>query len=113
MKKVFCIEYNHHIEGFSLEFKKKAFDIATTCTSPYPDSIVYIHEPKVRVDMTKFIDTSRFIFDHSFDETTTNAQVYDATVKPLVLGLFKGRMCTFFAYGQTGIFNIYIYFNHN
>lgn len=30
-----------------------------------------------------------FVFDDAFDETTDNEQVYERTVKPLVLRLFE------------------------
>ncbi|KAJ3023826.1 UNVERIFIED_CONTAM: Kinesin-like protein kif2a [Siphonaria sp. JEL0065] len=83
------------------EHAKDAYDIVTTSTTAYPNSHIYIHEPKTRVDMSKYTETHPFIMDHSFDETSTNEQVYIATGKPLVKSIFEGGMCTFFAYGQT------------
>lgn len=35
-----------------------------------------VHEPKQKVDLTKYLDNQVFQFDYSFDETTTNALVY-------------------------------------
>ncbi|KAI8614128.1 P-loop containing nucleoside triphosphate hydrolase protein [Chytriomyces sp. MP71] len=84
------------------ELAKNAYDIATTRTGSFPNSHVYIHEPKARVDTSKYIETHSFVFDHTFDETSTNEQVYLATAQPLVQNVFAGGMCTFFAYGQTG-----------
>ncbi|KAJ3393255.1 Kinesin-like protein kif2a [Entophlyctis sp. JEL0112] len=81
---------------------RNVYDIVTARNGRYPQSLIYIHEPKARVDQSKFIDTHSFTLDYTFDETSTNQQVYLATGKPLVRGIFEGGMCTFFAYGQTG-----------
>ncbi|XP_077370944.1 kinesin-like protein KIF2C isoform X2 [Festucalex cinctus] len=61
-----------------------------------------VHEPKQKVDLTKYLDTQFFQFDYSFDETSTNDLVYTFTAKPLVQSIFEGGMATCFAYGQTG-----------
>ncbi|KAJ3196909.1 Kinesin-like protein kif2a [Irineochytrium annulatum] len=84
------------------EIAKRHFDIATVRTASYPDASIYIHEPKVRVNMSKFIDTHEFFLDNAFDEHATNAEVYATIAAPLVDSVFNGGMCTFFAYGQTG-----------
>ncbi|KAJ2744973.1 hypothetical protein GGI20_002547 [Coemansia sp. BCRC 34301] len=59
-------------------------------------------EPKVKVDLTKYIEESRFVFDEVFSEHATNTQVYERTAKPLVEYIFGGGNATCFAYGQTG-----------
>ncbi|KAG7229310.1 hypothetical protein INR49_012968 [Caranx melampygus] len=61
-----------------------------------------VHEPKQKVDLTKYLDNQVFHFDYSFDETATNDLVYKFTAKPLVQSVFEGCMATCFAYGQTG-----------
>ncbi|XP_061776046.1 kinesin-like protein KIF2C isoform X2 [Nerophis ophidion] len=61
-----------------------------------------VHEPKQKVDLTKYLDNQIFQFDYSFDETSTNELVYGFTAKPLVQSVFEGGMATCFAYGQTG-----------
>ncbi|XP_054623181.1 kinesin-like protein KIF2C isoform X2 [Dunckerocampus dactyliophorus] len=61
-----------------------------------------VHEPKQKVDLTKYLDNQIFQFDYSFDETATNDLVYRFTAKPLVQSIFEGGMATCFAYGQTG-----------
>ncbi|KAJ1847779.1 hypothetical protein LPJ73_004162, partial [Coemansia sp. RSA 2703] len=61
-----------------------------------------VMEPKVKVDLTKYIEESRFIFDEVFDEHADNTQVYERTAKPLVEYIFTGGNATCFAYGQTG-----------
>ncbi|KAJ4936231.1 hypothetical protein JOQ06_000833 [Pogonophryne albipinna] len=61
-----------------------------------------VHEPKQKVDLTKYLDNQVFHFDYSFNETATNELVYKFTAKPLVQSIFDGGMATCFAYGQTG-----------
>ncbi|KAJ2564849.1 hypothetical protein IW140_005608, partial [Coemansia sp. RSA 1813] len=61
-----------------------------------------VMEPKVKVDMTRYIEESRFSFDEVFDESADNVQVYARTAKPLVEYVFSGGNATCFAYGQTG-----------
>merc|ERR1719369_1800813 len=64
--------------------------------------MITIHEPKSKVDLTKYLDNQHFRFDYAFDENATNEMVYRYTAKPLVLNIFEGGMATCFAYGQTG-----------
>lgn len=61
-----------------------------------------VHEPKHKVDLTKYLENQHFRFDYVFDETCTNDIVYKFTAKPLVKTIFEGGMATCFAYGQTG-----------
>ncbi|KAJ1823278.1 hypothetical protein LPJ56_003008, partial [Coemansia sp. RSA 2599] len=61
-----------------------------------------VMEPKVKVDMTKYIEESRFVFDEVFDEHAENTHIYERTAKPLVDYIFTGGNATCFAYGQTG-----------
>ncbi|KAJ3074583.1 hypothetical protein HDU98_010860 [Podochytrium sp. JEL0797] len=98
-----CNENEEEDGGESrIQLAKNLYDTVTTTTSEYPRSQIFIHEPKTRVDTSKYTETHEFMLDHSFDETSTNEEVYLATGKPLVKSLFEGGMCTFFAYGQTG-----------
>ena len=43
-----------------------------------------------------------YTFDSVFAPNTTQKQLYDATVVPIVKEVLKGFNCTIFAYGQTG-----------
>ncbi|KAF9940819.1 Kinesin-like protein kif24 [Mortierella alpina] len=61
-----------------------------------------VDEPKVRLDMTKFIERHKFVFDEVFDSDASNEDVYRRTAYPLVQYLFEGGKATCFAYGQTG-----------
>ena len=60
------------------------------------------HECKQKVDLTKYLENHNFRFDHSFDETVGNEQVYQYTAAPLVETIFNRGFATCFAYGQTG-----------
>ncbi len=63
---------------------------------------VSIHEPKVKVDLTKYTDLHTFKFDHVFNEQSDNQEIYQYAAKPLIRSVFEGKNCTVFAYGQTG-----------
>merc|ERR1719234_1241278 len=80
------------------EMKKKEVDVVTV---PSRDTIT-IHEPKSKVDLTKYLDNQNFRFDYAFDENASNELVYKYTAKSLVQSIFEGGMATCFAYGQTG-----------
>jgi hypothetical protein len=59
-----------------------------------------VHEPKTKVDLTKYLENHNFRFDYSFDETVDNLMVYHYSAKPLVKTIFEQGMATCFAYGQ-------------
>jgi kinesin family protein 2/24 len=63
---------------------------------------VIVRETKTKVDLTKYIEEHNFNFDRGFDENTTNTQLYQEAVRPLVDALFNKAKVTCFAYGQTG-----------
>ncbi|KAJ8270857.1 hypothetical protein GJAV_G00120060 [Gymnothorax javanicus] len=64
--------------------------------------VLLLHEPKQKVDLTKYLENQLFKFDYSFNETATNDIVYRFTAKPLLQTIFEGGVATCFAYGQTG-----------
>lgn len=80
------------------EIARKEVDVITV---PSKDQMV-VHEPKTKVDLTKYLENQLFRFDYAFDETCANEIVYKYTAKPLVQTIFEGGMATCFAYGQTG-----------
>uniref|UniRef100_A0A671XMD9 Kinesin-like protein n=1 Tax=Sparus aurata TaxID=8175 RepID=A0A671XMD9_SPAAU len=80
------------------EITKKEIDVV----SIPGNGALLVHEPKQKVDLTKYLDNQVFRFDYAFDETSTNDLVYKFTAKPLVQSIFDGAMATCFAYGQTG-----------
>lgn len=80
------------------EIMKKELDVISV---PSKDTLI-VHEPKTKVDLTKFLENHNFRFDYAFDDTCNNELVYKYTAKPLVQTIFEGGMATCFAYGQTG-----------
>ncbi|CAH0727654.1 unnamed protein product, partial [Brenthis ino] len=80
------------------EVAKKEVDVISV---PTKDQMI-VHEPKNKVDLTKYLENQKFRFDYAFDDSCTNEVVYKYTAKPLVQTIFEGGMATCFAYGQTG-----------
>uniref|UniRef100_A0A8C9MEU1 Kinesin-like protein n=1 Tax=Serinus canaria TaxID=9135 RepID=A0A8C9MEU1_SERCA len=70
-------------------------------TIPSKD-VVMVHEPKQKVDLTRYLENQTFRFDYAFDDMAPNEMVYRFTARPLVETIFKRGMATCFAYGQTG-----------
>ncbi|XP_069794985.1 kinesin-like protein KIF2A isoform X4 [Narcine bancroftii] len=80
------------------EKMKKEIDVITVSSQ----NVVLVHEPKMKVDLTKYLDNQPFRFDYTLDDSVTNEEVYRFTAKPLVQTIFERGMATLFAYGQTG-----------
>ncbi|KAM9810376.1 kinesin-like protein KIF2A isoform 2-T2 [Neosynchiropus ocellatus] len=80
------------------ELSMKDLDVITI---PSKD-VVMVHEPKQKVDLTRYLENQTFRFDYAFDESATNEMVYRFTARPLVETIFERGMATCFAYGQTG-----------
>ena len=80
------------------ELGKKDIDVLTVPNK----ELVIVHLPKVKVDLSKYIDNQKFRFDYAFHETSNNELVYHFTAHPLVQSLFQGNNPMVFAYGQTG-----------
>ncbi|KAM7534094.1 hypothetical protein Aperf_G00000109574 [Anoplocephala perfoliata] len=80
------------------ELTRKEIDVITIPNKQQ----VLVHEPKTKVDLTKYLENQSFRFDYAFDETADNALVYRYTAQPLVESIFERGMATCFAYGQTG-----------
>lgn len=80
------------------EMTRKEIDVIAV---PLKDTVI-VHEPKNKVDLTRYLENQLFRFDYAFNETCTNEIVYRFTAQPLVKTVFEGGMATCFAYGQTG-----------
>ncbi|KAB0793212.1 hypothetical protein PPYR_12872 [Photinus pyralis] len=80
------------------ELNKNEIDVITI---PQRDRLI-LHEPKQKVDLTKYLDNLNFRFDYVFDDTVSNEMVYRFTAQPLIRTVFEGGRATCFAYGQTG-----------
>lgn len=57
---------------FLTEMAKKELDVLTV---PNKDTVL-VHEPKLKVDLTKYLENQQFRFDYAFDEHSTNEIVY-------------------------------------
>ncbi|VDO61088.1 unnamed protein product, partial [Onchocerca flexuosa] len=80
------------------EIMKKEIEVITI---PNRDHLI-VHQPQVKVDLTKYLENQKFRFDYTFDENTSNEMVYKFTAQPLVRTIFEQGFATCFAYGQTG-----------
>ncbi|XP_008697528.1 kinesin-like protein KIF2C isoform X2 [Ursus maritimus] len=80
------------------ELAKKEIDVISVPSK----CLLLVHEPKLKVDLTKYLENQAFCFDFAFDETVSNEVVYRFTARPLVQTIFEGGKATCFAYGQTG-----------
>lgn len=56
----------------SAELSVKDLDVITI---PSKD-VVMVHEPKQKVDLTRYLENQTFRFDYAFDENSTNEMVY-------------------------------------
>ncbi|GBG65138.1 hypothetical protein CBR_g49500 [Chara braunii] len=61
-----------------------------------------VHEPKLKVDLTAYVEKHEFVFDAVLNDVVTNDEVYRITVEPIVPCIFERTKATCFAYGQTG-----------
>jgi kinesin family protein 2/24 len=73
------------------------------------NSAVMVREPRLKVDLTRYIDEHTFLFDDAFEEDISNFELYKACVYPLVSSFISDNAkCTCFAYGQTGSGKTYV-----
>lgn len=79
------------------ELAKNEEDIIET----FSNSLV-VHETKLKVDLTEYLEKHEFVFDAVLDEEVSNDEVYRETVEPIVPIIFQRTKATCFAYGQTG-----------
>ncbi|XP_010269545.1 PREDICTED: kinesin-like protein KIN-13A [Nelumbo nucifera] len=80
------------------ELSRKEDDIVTV----YDNAYLTVHEPKLKVDLTAYVEKHEFCFDAVLDEHVTNDEVYRVTVQPIIPTIFQRTKATCFAYGQTG-----------
>ncbi|KAM3268250.1 kinesin-like protein KIN-13A [Capsicum chacoense] len=80
------------------EVSRKEDDIVTVSDN----ASLSVHEPKLKVDLTAYVEKHEFCFDAVLDEHITNDEVYRATVEPIIPTIFQRTKATCFAYGQTG-----------
>ncbi|KAL5983757.1 Kinesin-like protein KIN-13A [Asimina triloba] len=80
------------------ELSRKEDDIVTV----YDNAYLTVHEPKLKVDLTAYVEKHEFCFDAVLNEHVTNDEVYRVTVEPIIPTIFQRTKATCFAYGQTG-----------
>ncbi|MBA0830945.1 hypothetical protein Goarm_015439 [Gossypium armourianum] len=78
------------------EISRKEDDIVTV-----DENALTVHEPKLKVDLTAYVEKHEFCFDAVLDEHVTNDEVYRVTVEPIIPIIFQRTKATCFAYGQT------------
>ncbi|KAJ3671033.1 hypothetical protein LUZ60_008459 [Juncus effusus] len=81
------------------EIAKKEEDIITI---EQASNALTVHETKLKVDLTEYLERHEFVFDAVLDEDVSNEEVYRETVEPVVPAIFQRTKATCFAYGQTG-----------
>ena len=54
------------------ELNAKEIDVITVPTK----DIVLVHEPKTKVDLTRYLENQNFRFDYAFDDSSNNETVY-------------------------------------
>ncbi len=64
---MFVVYFLLHIEA-----NRSEIDVVTI---PLKDSVI-VHEPKSKVDLTKYVENQNFRFDYAFHETSNNEMVY-------------------------------------
>ncbi|XP_010551072.1 PREDICTED: kinesin-like protein KIN-13A [Tarenaya hassleriana] len=79
------------------ETARKEDDIVTVS-----DNSLTVHEPKLKVDLTAYVEKHEFCFDAVLDEYVSNDEVYRVTIEPIIPTVFQRTKATCFAYGQTG-----------
>ncbi|KAB5537382.1 hypothetical protein DKX38_014915 [Salix brachista] len=79
------------------ELARKEEDVVTVY-----DNALTVHETKLKVDLTAYVEKHEFCFDAVLDEHVTNDEVYRVTVEPIIPTIFQRTKATCFAYGQTG-----------
>ncbi|XP_071730524.1 kinesin-like protein KIN-13A [Rutidosis leptorrhynchoides] len=79
------------------ELSRKEDDVVSVCSNG-----LTVHEPKLKVDLTAYVENHEFCFDAVLDQQVTNDEVYRQTVQPIIPIIFQRTKATCFAYGQTG-----------
>ncbi|XP_047328353.1 kinesin-like protein KIN-13B [Impatiens glandulifera] len=81
------------------ENSRKEEDIVTIQSN---SNRLAVHESKLKVDLTEYVEKHEFVFDAVLSEDVSNEEVYAETVQPIVPIIFQRTKATCFAYGQTG-----------
>ncbi|KAK8938869.1 Diatom spindle kinesin 1 [Platanthera zijinensis] len=85
-----------------LNKKERAKREEDIITIEHSTSSLTVHETKLKVDLTEYVEKHEFVFDAVLDEDVSNDELYSETVEPIVPTIFQRTKATCFAYGQTG-----------
>ncbi|XP_073106586.1 kinesin-like protein KIN-13B [Elaeis guineensis] len=99
LRGVFSLALHSSPSIILLEESKKEEDIITIEQNL---NSLTVHETKLKVDLTEYVEKHEFVFDAVLDEDVSNDEVYRETVEPIVPAIFQRTKATCFAYGQTG-----------
>lgn len=81
---VLCSKYLNFVD-LTIESSARETDVITI---PSKD-IVLVHEPKTKVDLTRYLENQHFRFDYAFDDETNNETVYRSAASYICLNLMK------------------------
>ncbi|CAD5116844.1 DgyrCDS5688 [Dimorphilus gyrociliatus] len=83
------------------EIKKGDVDVVEM-ENPEEKISLIVREPKLAMDLSRYVIEHVFNFDSIFDAECSNYSVYNTSVQPLVQHVFNRGTSTCFAFGQTG-----------
>ena len=81
--------------------KKPCAEIEKDVVNCFSPQLV-VNEPRVKYDLTNYIEKHSFGFDEVFDDRCSNRDVYTRCCQSLIDTVFSHGNATCFAYGQTG-----------
>ena len=70
-----CEKTMSHVTWNTLYVTENAKKEVNVITVPNKENVI-VHEPKTKVDLTKYLENQNFRFDYAFDENTSNELVY-------------------------------------
>ena len=74
---------------------------------------IIVKELKNKVDLTKYIEEHKFTFDRAYGDNSSNQNIYNEMLKPMIEAAFNKTKITCFAYGQTGSGKTYTMLGNN
>lgn len=74
---------------------------------------IIVDEPRVRVDLTPYVERHTFAFDRAFSGEAPTYEIYKNCVEGIVNHFLKGENGTIIAYGQTGTGKTYTLLDSN
>jgi len=69
---------------------------------------VQVREGKVKVDLTKYVQTHVFEYDDTFDEHESTGDLYERSAAELIENFYQGGTSTCFCFGQTASGKVHV-----